>query len=89
MLRPAKEKINLWEKLDDKISRVPKSVQKVIGGDINGHIGIDRSGTEESIGLYGDGDRNHEGDMVVDDFRNHRLRTLQLYQEIKIKVDNL
>ena len=46
---------------------------------MNGHIGMDRAGYEEVLGRYGFGDRNAEGEPVLDLCKNHDLRVLNTY----------
>ena len=54
----------------------PDSDGLLIGGDMNGHIGRDITGYDDVMGLYGFGDRNDEGEMVLNMCKNHRLRVL-------------
>ena len=58
------------------MGRIPESDGLLIGGDVNGHIGRDITGYDDVIGLYGYGDRNDEGEMVLTMCKNHRLKVL-------------
>ena len=77
--RTAQEKADFYEKLEDEIGRVPVTDHLIVGGDMNGHIGMDRAGYEEVLGRYGFGDRNAEGEPVLDLCKNHDLRVLNTY----------
>ena len=74
--RSVQEKQAFWDSLEDEVGRIPDSDGLLIGGDMNGHIGIDIAGYDEVIGLYGFGDRNDEGVMVLNMCKNHGLRVL-------------
>ena len=74
--RSAQEKQAFWDSLEDEVGRIPDGEGLLIGGDMNGHIGRDITGYDEEIGLYGYGDRNEEGEMVLNMCKNHGLRVL-------------
>ena len=51
--RPDEEKEEFWGLLDDTVSAIPASEGLIIGGDLNGHVGTERGGYEEVMGVYG------------------------------------
>ena len=79
--RPAHEKALFWEKLEEEIGKTPASEVLLVGGNINGHIGVNNTGYEEVMGSYGYGSRNEEGSTVLDICKFHRLRILNTYFE--------
>ena len=64
--RTEKEKEEFWEILDDYIGKVSEDQLLVIGGDLNGHVGRDRSGFEEVMGIDGNGERNEAGESILE-----------------------
>ena len=58
--RPEQEKIEFWEKFENKLGYIAESEILFIGGDVNGHIGSDNVGYEEVMGQYGYGDKINE-----------------------------
>ena len=48
------------------MSAIPILEGLIIGGDLNGHVGKERGGYEEVMGIYGFGDRNREGEYILD-----------------------
>ena len=69
------EKEEFREKLTDKIQEVPDRDVVLIAGDLNGHIGTDRTGYENVMGEFGYGVRNEEGEEI-----------LRLCQENNLKI---
>lgn len=60
------EKEEFWGMLDDAVTAVPLTEGLIVGGDLNGHIGTERRGYEEVMGVYSFGDRNREGETILD-----------------------
>ena len=58
-------KMQFWEDLDDIVGSVPASEKLFIGGDLNGHIGTTNEGFEEVHGGFGYGDKNQEGEDIL------------------------
>jgi len=50
--------------LDDSIRRISEENLLIIAGDLNGHVGKDRHGFEEIIGVCRFGDRNEDGEKI-------------------------
>jgi len=55
-----------WEELDMVIQEIPRSEKLFIGGDFNGHIGVDSGGFVSAQGGFGFGERNNGGVSVLD-----------------------
>ena len=77
--RPASEKQEFWERVEEEIGRVPPNDGLVVGGDVNAHVGVDIAGYEEVLGVYGYGVRNPEGITVLDLCKNQGLRVLNSF----------
>ena len=74
--RTEKEKEEFWEVLDECIGKIPEEELLVIGGDLNGHVGRDRSGFEEVMGIYGYGERNEAGESILELCQGRKLRVV-------------
>jgi len=59
-------KKQFWKDLDIAIQAVPRSEKLFIGGDFNGHIGVDADGYETAHGGFGFRVRNNRGISVLD-----------------------
>lgn len=59
------DKNRFWDDLEDMIRGVPNNEKLFIGGDLNGHVGIRREGFEKVHGGFGYGDRNQEGEEIL------------------------
>ena len=79
--RTLQEKAEFWERVEDELGRIPDSEIILVGGDVNGHIGDENMGYEEVMGMHGYGERNNEGETVLDVCKFHRLRILNTYFE--------
>jgi len=55
-----------WEDLDMTIQEIPRSERLFIGGDFNGHIGVDSDGYDMAHGGFSFGERNNIGVSVLD-----------------------
>ena len=64
--RPWQEKLTFYEQLQDTIDALPIQAKYIIMGDLNGHVGSDRNGIESVIGPFNVGDRNPEGELIID-----------------------
>ena len=74
--RSEEEKAEFWGILDDSIGRIPEEDLLIIGGDLNGHVGKDNKGFEEVMGIYGFGERNEDGENILDFCQSRRLSIL-------------
>ncbi|KAL6496112.1 hypothetical protein OROHE_027508 [Orobanche hederae] len=59
-------KQEFWEDLEEVVERIPMSEKLIIGGDLNGHVGVSRDGFESVHGGFGFGDRNEAGNGILD-----------------------
>ena len=59
-------KTQFWELMDELIRGVPSDEKLYIGGDFNGHVGRDCVGYELVHGGHGFGDRNGDGERILD-----------------------
>jgi len=55
-----------WEELDMAIQEIPRSEKLFIGGNFNGHIGVDVGGYVTAHGGFGSGERNNGWVSVLD-----------------------
>ena len=60
------EKDDFWRHLDEEVLTVPRNESLVIGGDLNGHIGQDNMNVDRIHGGWAVGERNPEGDRILD-----------------------
>ena len=74
--RPEKEKEKFWQMLDECIGKVSEEELLVIGGDLNGHVGKERNGFEEVMGIYGYGMRNEAGTSILEFCQGRKLRVV-------------
>ena len=51
----------------------------MIIGDMNGHVGSERAGIENIIGAFGIGQRNREGDRIIDFCTVNSLSIMNTY----------
>jgi hypothetical protein len=72
--RPEEEKVEFWGILDDSIGRIPEEDLLILGGDLNGHVGKDRKGFEEIMGVNGFGVRNEDGEKILEFCQGRKLR---------------
>ncbi|KAL6582639.1 hypothetical protein OROMI_004717 [Orobanche minor] len=59
-------KQEFWEDLEEVVERIPMGEKLIIGGDLNGHVGVSRDGFESVHGGFGFGDRNEAGNGILD-----------------------
>ncbi|KAK3878870.1 hypothetical protein Pcinc_016500 [Petrolisthes cinctipes] len=72
--RPDEEKEEFREKMSDRISEVSRGDIVIVAGDMNVYIGRDNGGYEEVMGGYGIGQRNEEGEQMLQLCQKHNLR---------------
>lgn len=58
-------KKQFWEDLEEMLRGVPRNEKLFIGGDFNGHVGASNTGFEGIHGGFGYGDRNQEGENIL------------------------
>ncbi|XP_071700664.1 uncharacterized protein [Rutidosis leptorrhynchoides] len=67
------EKKSFWELLDEVVRGCPADHRLIIGGDLNGHIGVEAEGYEGAHGGFGFGPRNEEGRSTLEFAIAHEL----------------
>ena len=69
------------------MTEVPHSEGVLLGGDLNGHVGTDRSGFEDVMGGFGFGERNGEGEDILEFCQSQRLRIINtVFQKSREKL---
>ena len=52
--------------MDQELRAIPEGERVIVGGDLNGHVGISREAIERIHGGWGVGEKNEEGERVTD-----------------------
>lgn len=73
------EKEAFWREMDELVESIPRSERVVIGADFNGHVGSGNVGDERVMGIHGFGERNAEGQMIVDFANRMEMAMLNTY----------
>ncbi|KAK4307252.1 hypothetical protein Pmani_020965 [Petrolisthes manimaculis] len=73
------DKEEFWSEVEEVYRSVPREERVVIGADLNGHVGEGNGGEEEVMGKYGVGERNAEGQMVVDFSKRTEMAVVNTY----------
>ena len=60
------EKDDFWRQLDQEIINIPNEEPLLIGGDLNGHVGRSNQDLERVYGGWTLGDRNQNGERIMD-----------------------
>ena len=68
------EKDTFWRELDEVLQSIPANEKVILAGDMNGHIGADRSGVERWHGGHGYGTQNEEGRTILQCAQMYDLR---------------
>ena len=63
--RPLNEKVEFYEQLQNTYDGINAEV-KILMGDFNAHVGREREGIEAVLGAHGMGERNTEGERLLD-----------------------
>ena len=63
--RPQEEKEEFFRDLQEVKESVPYAENTIIMGDMNGHVGQDRTGIEHILGAFSIGERNREGQNII------------------------
>lgn len=64
--RKEEEKDLFWEEMNDLMAGISEKEMVVVGGDLNGHVGKESTGYEEVHGGNGYGERNKDGERILD-----------------------
>ncbi len=62
-----------YEQLQMAVSKVPQHDVLLLTGDMNAKVGTDNSNNERAVGKYGCGERNNNGERLVDFCTNNNL----------------
>ena len=73
------EKEQFWGEMDELMESIPRDERVVIGADFNGHIGSGNRGDERVLGIHGLGNRNAEGQKIVDFAKRMEMAVLNTY----------
>ena len=73
--------------MDDSIGNIPENEILVIGGDLNGHVGSDRNGFEDVMGIDGYGERNVDGENILEICQSRQLKILHTMFKKKDKKE--
>ena len=68
------DKEEFWESFERCLTRLPETEKVVVGGDLNGHVGAQQEGYEREHGGFGFGNRNDEGERILE-----AMQSLELY----------
>ena len=78
------EKETFWEQMDQELSATLDGDRVIVGGYLNGHIGRNREGIERIHRGWGMGDRNDEGEKIVDTAMAFDLAIVNTFFEKKV-----
>ncbi|XP_068240963.1 craniofacial development protein 2-like [Palaemon carinicauda] len=79
-----KEKDTFWEEMDQELEIISARERVIMGGDLNGHLGISREGIKRVHGGWGVGERNDGGERVIDFAVTFDLAMINTFFEKKI-----
>ena len=72
--------------MDDSIGNIPENEMLVIGGDLNGPVGRDRNGFEDVMGIDGYGEKNADGENILEQSRQLKILNTMFKKEDKKKI---
>ena len=64
-MQAMEEKEVFWSDLEETVEMISREERVIVGADLNGHVGVGNNG-EDVMGRHGMGERNDEGQAVVD-----------------------
>ena len=70
------EKEEFLEVMDDSIGNISENDILGIGRDLNGHVGRDRNGYEDVVVIDGYGERNADGENILEICQSRQLKIL-------------
>ena len=79
------EKDQFYENLESEIRRILLHEELIIGGDLNGHVGKDRSNFERKHGGHGYGQQNPEGESILSFAQAYDLVVANTYFQRKVE----
>ena len=75
---PQDEKETFWEHMDSEMQTVTRSERVVVAGDLNGHVGIDKTGYNNVHGGHGLDVDNEDGIQVLDFATAYNMRIINI-----------
>merc|ERR1712179_890452 len=79
--RSNKEKLDFRECLSDRVHEIPEEDIVIVGGDFNAHLGRERIGFEDVLGKFTIGDRNADGEELLQLCQQNNLKILNTWFE--------
>ena len=79
---PQDEKETFWEHMDSEMQAVARSERVVVAGDLNGHVGIDRTGYNNVHGGHGLDVDNEDGIQVLDFATAYEMRIINTFYHL-------
>ena len=76
-------KDEFFTKLEQTVDSLAHRENTIVMGDLNGHIGTNRAGYEDIIGEHSIGDRNREGERILDFCVRNRMSIMNTFYEHK------
>ena len=76
------KKEEFWGMMDDSLGIIPENEILVIGGDLNGHVGRDRNGFEDVMEIDGYGERNVNGENILEISQSRQLKILNIMRAV-------
>ena len=73
--------------MDDSIGNIPENEILVIGGDLNRHVGRGRNGFEDVMGIDGYGERNADGENILEICQSRQLKITYKNGDSETQVD--
>ena len=77
------EKDQFWNQLENAFSRIPGVKEVVVAGDLNGHVCMDRTGYQRWHGGQTLGQRNEEGERILEFAQMYDLALVNTFFEKK------
>ncbi|KAI5635164.1 endonuclease-reverse transcriptase domain-containing protein [Phthorimaea operculella] len=79
------EKTQFWEDIDDLINSISSNEYKIIGGDLNGHVGAKDITRWTAHGGFGMGEINKQGEEILDFASRHSLTLINTNFQKKLE----
>ena len=79
--RSNKEKLDFRECFSDRVHEIPEEDIVIVGGDFNAHLGRERIGFEDVLGKFTIGDRNADGEELLQLCQQNNLKILNTWFE--------
>ena len=78
-----------WQKLDEVLQSILANEKAILAGDMNGHVGADRSGVERLHGGHWYGSQNEEGRTILQCAQMYALRFSNRQHFLRKKMTNI